>query len=420
MMSRLHCFILIWVLSTLLSYSRAAAENLAVTSDFPGGSAEVVQIDQRQRTILVRPAGDPQFGWPCWWYFQVKGLTPGEELTVTVDASQMKQANGQKLSAAWALPEQAAFSTDQRVWAQTPRGKKQGETCEWKIKPDAKVVWFAWGPAFVPGDAEELVKSLSQKHTHVTAFELCKTRAGRSVPALVVSPAGEKDESRMVIWVQARQHAWESGGSWVGRGFIEWAVSEDPQAVALREKTDIYFVPVMDIDNVATGNGGKNQVPHDHNRDWSEQPRWNAVQTAMKSIKTFDEQGRLVMFVDLHNPGANSKQPFFYIAPPELNTERRKALQDAFIAVCREEMREPLKLDRSTPSTGPKYDKRWKEISSNWVRSATREHVVGITLETCWNTTHSNPQGYLTVGRQLGRGIARYLQQDPRQSPDPK
>ncbi len=416
-MTRLYCFIL---LSMFLIVSEASAEDLAVSSDFPGGSAEVIEIDQKQRTILVRPAGDSQFGWPCWWYFQVTGVMPGEELTVTVDASQLKQANGQKLSASWALPERAAFSTDQRRWSQTSPGKKQGESCKWKVKPDAKVAWFAWGPPFVPTDAEQLVKRLSQKYANVTEFELCKTRAGRRVPALVVSPSGEKDESRMVVWVQARQHAWESGGSWVGRGFIEWAVSDHPQAVALRKQADIYFVPIMDIDNVATGNGGKNQVPHDHNRDWSEHPRWNAVQAAIKSLKQLDQQNRLVMFVDLHNPGANSKQPYFYIAPPELDTERRMALQDAFISVCREEMREPLKLDRSTPSTGPKYDKRWKEISSNWVRSETREHVVGITLETCWNTPHSNPQGYMTVGRQLGRGIARYLQEDPRLSPASK
>lgn len=413
---RLNCVILYLL---LLAVPVQAGE-LAVSSDFPGGSAEVVEIDQGGRSITVRPAGDPQFGWPCWWYFKVTGVKPGDTLTVTVDASQLKQASGKKLSANWALPERAAFSADGNNWLQTGPGTRDKESCRWTQQVNAERAWFAWGPPFIPADARTLVDRLSREHEDVTAFELCKTRAGRSVPALVVSPAEANTEDRMVIWVQARQHAWESGGSWVGRGFIDWALSDDPLAEALREKVDIYYVPVMDIDNVATGNGGKNQVPHDHNRDWSERPRWNAVQAAMKSLKQFDEQNRLVMFVDLHNPGANSKQPYFYIAPPELNTKRRKALQDAFIAVCREEMKTPLKLDRSTPSTGPKYDKRWKEISSNWVRSVTREHVVGITLETCWNTPHSNPRGYMTVGRQLGRGISRYLKQDPRQSPAPE
>ncbi|QDV50921.1 M14-type cytosolic carboxypeptidase [Gimesia fumaroli] len=403
------------ILSVIVAAPHAGAGELTVSSAFDGGSAEVLEIDQTGRSIKIRPAGDPQFGWPCWWYFQVTGIQPGEEITVTVDASQMKQANGKKLSSNWALPEQAAYSVDQKHWLQTPVGVRSDGTCQWSVKVDANQAWFAWGPPFVPADAKKLVERLSREHSDVAAFELCKTRAGREVPALVVSHDESETDSRMVIWVQARQHAWESGGSWVGRGFIEWAVSDAPQAVELRKKADIYFVPIMDIDNVATGNGGKNQVPHDHNRDWSETPQWNSVKTAMRSLKAFDQQKRLVLFVDLHNPGSNSKRPFFYVTPPELATKKRKQLQDAFIAACRHEMKVPLELDQNTPSTGPKYDQRWKEISSNWVRSATRECVVGITLETCWNTKHSHPAGYMTVGRQLGLGIARYLKTDPRQ-----
>ena len=274
-----------FILSVIVAVPHARAGELTISSAFEGGSAEVLEIDQAKRSITIRPAGDSQFGWPCWWYFQVTGIQSCEEITVIVDASQMKQANGQKLSSNWALPERAAFSVDQKHWRQTPTGLKESGTCQWTVKVDAEQAWFAWGPPFVPADAKQLVDRLSREHSDATAFELCKTRAGRVVPALVVSKSGDKTDSRMVIWVQARQHAWESGGSWVGRGFIEWAVSDDPQALALREKTDIYFVPVMDIDNVANGNGGKNQVPHDHNRDWSETPRWNSVKSAMQSLK---------------------------------------------------------------------------------------------------------------------------------------
>ena len=35
-------------------------------------------------------------------------------------------------------------------------------------------------------------------------------------------------------------------------------------------------------------------------------------------------------------------------------------------------------------------------------------------LETAWNTEHSQPHGYQTVGRQLGRAIERYLRTEPR------
>ncbi len=409
--------ILLTIFTYIIFSNNSIAGELVVSSAFEGGSAQVLEIDQAKRSIKIRPGGDPQFGWPCWWYFKVTGTTPGEVISVIVDANQMKQANGRRLSANWALPDQVAYSIDQKTWLQTPSGIRSAGVGQWKVKVAAQQAWFAWGPAFVPADALELVKRLSQKYSYATRFELCKTRAGRSVPALIISQPDQAKEPRMVIWVQARQHAWESGGSWVGRGFIEWAVGRDPKAIQLREKTDIYFVPIMDIDNVATGNGGKGQVPHDLNRDWSHNAKWNPVKTAMQYLKEFDQSNRLVLFVDLHNPGSNSKRPYFYVSPPELASSSNSQLQAAFIAACRAEMKKPFQLEKKTPSTGPKYDKLWKEISGNWIRSETQDHVIGITLETCWNTPDSNTTGYMAVGQQLGSGISRYLRTDPRKPP---
>src|SRR5438477_533546 len=67
------------------------------------------------------------------------------------------------------------------------------------------------------------------------------------------------------IWIQARQHAWESGASWVARGLLEWLLSEDADAIWLRHHAEVFVVPIMDVDNAATGNGGKEADPRDHN-----------------------------------------------------------------------------------------------------------------------------------------------------------
>ena len=79
------------------------------------------------------------------------------------------------------------------------------------------------------------------------------------------------------VWIQARQHAWESGSSWVGKGLLDWAVSQDPLAVQLRRSTTIHFVPIMDVDSVAEGAGGKDAVPRVHNRDWDASPVYPEV-----------------------------------------------------------------------------------------------------------------------------------------------
>ena len=58
---------------------------------------------------------------------------------------------------------------------------------------------------------------------------------------------------------------------------IEWLSSDDESAIALRRKAQIFVVPIMDVDSVEKGSGGKWQLPHDHNRDWSDKPYWNSV-----------------------------------------------------------------------------------------------------------------------------------------------
>ena len=67
------------------------------------------------------------------------------------------------------------------------------------------------------------------------------------------------------VWSGGGRHAGEAVGSQVGRGFIRWYAGDE--AKALRAKTYLHYIPIMDVDNAAIGAGGKEAVPRDHNRD---------------------------------------------------------------------------------------------------------------------------------------------------------
>jgi hypothetical protein len=259
----------------------------------------------------------------------------------------------------------------------------------------------------VPSDAQTLVDQAAATCSDAKAFELCQTREGRSVPALHVAAAKEQD--RFGVWVQARQHAWESGASWVCRGFTEWLVSDDPRAVELRKKAEVFVVPVMDIDNVAIGAGGKQEKPQDHNRDWSDKPHHASVAAAQQRIRQMDRAGQFDLFIDLHNPGPGDKNPYFYISPPEQLTEPSKRNIEEFIAAGKAEMTGPLKFEGKTLVSGANYDPAWRQISKNWVTENARDHVVAVTLETAWNTPNSTQENYRRIGRELGLAIERYL-----------
>jgi len=428
----------IWALTALLRPEiPAAGAPLACNSDFEGGSGVVESIDQEARAIRITPTVHKDRGWVCWWYVRVSGMRPGETITLEV-ASKF---------GAWAKPQRAAFSTDNRTWVHTAPGKREKERIVYRQKVDAPVAWFAWGPRFVPSDAENLLAETARKCPYAEKFELCRTREGRPVPALRVcqpgdgkgdranlpghrpdvgrgpkgashklapSPFPPDDAARYGVWINARQHAWETGSSWVSRGLIEWLVSDDPRAETLRKKSLVVVVPIMDVDNTFRGAGGKRQKPHDHNRDWCKEPHWPSVAAAIERIKGLDEQGRFDLYLDLHNPSPGDRQPFFFTAPKDLLKEPGRANQERFLAAARTEITGPLKLATRRIESGPKYDPLWKQISNTWVAAHTRPHVVALCLETSWDTPHSTTEGYLAVGRQLGLAVERYFRENPR------
>ncbi|MCX7825236.1 MAG: M14 family zinc carboxypeptidase [Verrucomicrobiae bacterium] len=220
---------------------------------------------------------------------------------------------------------------------------------------------------------------------------------------------------RLAIWVQARQHAWEAGSSWVGRGFIEWAAGDDPAAAQLRRAATIHFIPIMDVDNVAAGHGGKEAFPHDHNRDWTDQPIYPEVAAAQQRIRELHAQGRFHLYLDLHCPGAESRRPYFY-GPFDLNQmgPLPKRNYDRFLALAADCIRDPMPLDAKYHfATYVKAEEERRRMSRGWVSAHTAEHVVALCLETAWNTPHSTPTGYQAVGRGLARAVARYFSEDP-------
>ncbi|MEZ6131461.1 MAG: hypothetical protein R3C59_22535 [Planctomycetaceae bacterium] len=167
----------------------------------------------------------------------------------------------------------------------------------------------------------------------------------------------------------------------------------------------------MDVDNAATGNGGKDALPHDHNRDWSENPHWNEVQAAQRLIQGLIDDGRMDVFVDLHNP-APGDPTFFYILPPELLKEPMVSRRNRFIDLAYtriSKIRPPIPMSSQPKLTGSNYHPLWKQISANWVSMNGNPHTVSLCLETVWNSKNSTAEGYRAVGAGLAATVREYL-----------
>ena len=97
-------------------------------------------------------------------------------------------------------------------------------------------VWFAWGPLATPATVLPWLTSAAAEHDFVETFELASTREGRSVRGIQIAAGEQPLDRRPVIWMQARQHAWESGSSWVARGVGDWLLGDAKDAVWLRSR----------------------------------------------------------------------------------------------------------------------------------------------------------------------------------------
>jgi hypothetical protein len=407
---RLAC--LASVLYLRISLESAIAD-FTVRTDFEGASARLLDVDQDRRLIRFMPGGSPSRGWVCWWALKVEGAEPGETLSLELFPSDQPTRNQGKLTdkplaSPWSMPDRAAWSADGRNWLLSEPGVRTNGSIRYELSPTSDALWIAWGPMFTPKDTFDLFADVVKQLPNSRSWELARTLGDRPVLAWT-SDLPHESSPRPGVWIQARQHAWESGSSWVARGFLEWLSRQNEAACWLIENAEIVVVPIMDVDNVTTGNGGKEADPQDHNRDWTDRPLYPEVEAVQKFLQRWSEEGRLDVFIDLHNPSPGDKRPFFFFGPPERLSDLGRENRSLFLSIAQRQIHGPLPVQSTPRMTGPSYHPLWRQISGQWVSDHGNSHTLAGCLETSWNTPHSHTEGYRKVGEQLGETVVEYL-----------
>jgi hypothetical protein len=167
----------------------------------------------------------------------------------------------------------------------------------------------------------------------------------------------------------------------------------------------------MDVDNVDRGAGGKDAAPRDHNRDWNDRPVYPEVRAAQTAIQQQIDDGRLRLYVDLHNPAPGDHEPF-YFGPLDYDTlpVGVRKNYDRFLELSTQYIRGPLAIHpRYRFATYVPTAEEQSRVSRNWVGDRIGNHGISVTLETAWNTPASTIEGYRQVGRGLAISMANYL-----------
>uniref|UniRef100_A0A8C1UZD6 Peptidase M14 domain-containing protein n=1 Tax=Cyprinus carpio TaxID=7962 RepID=A0A8C1UZD6_CYPCA len=100
---------------------------------------------------------------------------------------------------------------------------------------------------------------------------LCRSLAGNAVYVLTVtapsSSLAERKAKRAVV-VTARVHPGETNSSWMMQGFLEFLLSDLPDARLLREIFIFKIIPMLNPDGVVVGNYRCSLTGRDLNRNY--------------------------------------------------------------------------------------------------------------------------------------------------------
>lgn len=204
-----------------------------------------------------------------WFYFRLDNVAKKSLVLTFTDLA--GEYNDKPGSVSMDKEDQLVISYDQKNWTYLPVGEWNDETKELtlRITPEQDSIWIA---NLVPYTHADLLRCLDDinRSPYATVEVYGRTVQGRDMHLVTVTNPDIPDDQKRIVWLQARQHAWETGTSFTMEGALRWAISNDPEAVKLRDQVIFKFTPMLDPDGCATGKVRFNANGLDVNRHWSE------------------------------------------------------------------------------------------------------------------------------------------------------
>jgi hypothetical protein len=174
-------------------------------------------------------------------------------------------------------------------------------------------------PPYTTAHLDQTLKSY-RSHPNLTPRIIGRTPAGRGILLLTITNPNTPQDQKKVVWLMARQHAWEAGTSWVMEGILHQLLGSD-EGRTLLDRMVFQVIPMADPDGVARGGVRFNQFGHDLNRNWDlvktgDMPEIEAKKKAI--VQWLDAGNRIDFFLTLHNTESAD-----YLQGPDLTVGQR-------------------------------------------------------------------------------------------------
>ncbi len=258
------------------------------------------------------------------------------------------------------------FSYDAEHWQHFPaiEWDDQKKEATLKFHSERDRIWIAHIP---PYNHSRLLRLLEQLNRAACARVevIGKTVQGRDLHLITVTNFDKPDEGKKTVWLQARQHAWEAGTSYVMEGALRFIASDDPRAHELRDKVVFKFTPMMDPDGCATGKVRFNANGYDVNRHWDEVDlrskefleRMPEIWYVKKAILGCVDSGRRIdLMLNLHNTETSE-----YMDTQANDEPTQQTMQRFFAALVAKTSFDPSQKLRVNNNPGNTTNCLWKE-----------------------------------------------------------
>lgn len=256
----------------ILAGAATGAEPVRFNTNFEGGSlGRIERVGEDLYRCHVEGQQDEhgRNRQASWYFFRIDGAR-GRDLTITM-TDFVGEYNGRPGACPMGPGILPVVSDDGEHWRpiEDVRWDDRAKEVTLRLRPGGDAVWIAHQPPYTPRRLARLLEQVD-RCDDARVEVIGKSALGRDLHLVTVTDGSVDDREKAVVWLQARQHAWESGTSYVMEGALRFVASDDPKARELRRRTVFLFTPMVDPDGCATGQVRFNANGFDVNRHWDE------------------------------------------------------------------------------------------------------------------------------------------------------
>lgn len=290
----------------------AAPEEVRFDAAFEGGSIGTIErTGEGAYRLRVRGQQDEhgRNRQASWYFFRVDGAK-GRDLSLVL-ADFVGEYNGKPGACPMGPEIVPVVSDDGEHWRPAPdvTWDDRAKEATLRVRPEGDSLWVAHQTPYTTTRRDALLDRVGRR-AEARVEVIGRSARGRALHLVTVTDEAIPDRDKGAVWLMARQHAWESGTSFVMEGALLWATSDDPAARASRRRVVFTFVPMVDPDGSASGGVRFNAHGFDVNRHWDEVDlrrkvfleRMPEIWHVKKALVAHLDSGRRVdLMLNLHN-----------------------------------------------------------------------------------------------------------------------